>query len=171
MEPLEEPREFQPILLSRRGELFAWLTAILSILAWLILRWKVSALVSIIPFLAVFFVFAALSISFGNWVDRRTLLRLEPTGVSFRNGLRNVHLEWSEINRMEVLNSSLGSKVRVYGEKAHFDFRTLGEFRVSGEVKGRMGFAEGETILSTILKFSGLKEVEHTGNSYYYMRQ
>ena len=110
MEPLEEPREFQPILLSRRGELFAWLTAILSILAWLILRWKVSALLSIIPFLAVFFVFAALSISFGNWVDRRTLLRLEPTGVSFRNGLRNVHLEWSEINRMEVLTPAWGAK-------------------------------------------------------------
>lgn len=171
MEGLKEPREFRPILLPRRGEFFAWLSAVLSILAWLILRLRGGILLLIVPFMAFFFLFAALSISFGNWVDRRTLLRLESSGVSFRNGLRNVHLEWSEINRMEVLNSSLGSKVRVYGERAHFDFRTLGEFKVGGEVKGRMGFAEGETILVTMLKYSGLKEVEHTGNSYYYMRQ
>jgi len=140
-------------------------------LAWFILSYRRSEYLSLMPFLAIFFLFAALSISLGNWIDRRTLMRIEPSGVSFRNGLRNVHLEWPEINRIEVLNSSLGSKVRVYGEKAHFNFRTLGEFKVGGETKGRMGFAEGETILRIILKNSELIEVEHAGNSYYYARQ
>ena len=57
------------------------------------------------------------------------------------------------------------------GKTQHFDFRTLGELKVSGEVKSRMGFKDGEKILSLILSNSGLIEVEQTGNSYYYARK
>jgi hypothetical protein len=60
--------------------------------------------------------------------------------------------------------------VRIIGDQAHFDFRTLGELKLGGDVKGRMGFAQGELILRQILRASGLKEVEHNRNSYYYAR-
>ncbi len=163
--------EFQPELLSRRGEALAWLTTLLSFAAWTILTLTGRPVLLIVPVMAFVFMFAAASISLGNWVDRKTLLSLEDQGVAFRNGLRDVRLSWDQINRIEVFGSSWGRKVRVFGEQTHFDFRTLGELTMSGEVKGRMGFTQGEKILHQLLVKTGLIEIEHIGNSYYYARK
>jgi hypothetical protein len=163
--------EFRPELLSRRGEGLAWLTTVLSFAAWTILSYTGRTVLSVVPFMSIFFLLAALSISLGNWVDRRTVLRLDENGVIFNNGLRNASLVWSEIRELQVFGSSWGRKVRVIGDRAHFDFRTLGELTMAGEVKGRMGFRQGEQILHQILVSAGLKEVEHIRNSYYYARQ
>jgi hypothetical protein len=163
--------EFYPELLSRRGEGLAWLTAALSFLAWTILSITGRPVLSVVPFMSFFFLFAAASIGLGNWVDRRTMLRLEQDGVVFKNGLRNVHLAWDQITEIQVFAANWGRKVRVIGLRAHFDFRTLGELKLGGDVKGRLGFAQGELILRRILLATGLKEVEHHRNSYYYARQ
>lgn len=163
--------EFRPELLPRRGEILAWLTTILWFLAWTILTLMERAIFSFVPLMAFLFLVIAASISLGNWVDRQTVLRLMDNGVAFKNGLRNVFLSWEQIQEIQVFGSSWGRKVRVIGEVAHFDFRTLGELTMGGEVKSRMGFAMGEEILRQILRATGLKEVEHTGNSYYYARR
>ena len=163
--------EFRPELLSRRGEGLAWLTALLSFGAWAILTITGRPVLSVVPVMSFFFLFAAASISLGNWVDRSTVLCLAEDDVVFKNGLRNVRLNWVEIEQIQVFASSWGRKVRVLGKQAHFDFRTLGELTVSGEVKGRMGFTQGERILRTLLIKTGLQEVEHAGNSYYYARR
>lgn len=163
--------EFRPELLPRRGEILAWLTTLLSFAAWTILSLTERDVLSVVPAMSFIFLLAAASISLGNWVDRSTVLRLEEDGVRFKNGLRNVYLLWDQILQIQVFGSSWGRKVRVFGETAHFDFRTLGELTMAGEVKGRMGFQQGEQILRQVLTATGLKEVEHTNNSYYYARQ
>ncbi len=164
-------QEFRPELLPRRGEVLAWLTTILWFLAWTILSLMGREIFRFVPVMAFLFLGIAASISLGNWVDRQTVLCLMENGVTFKNGLRTVYLTWDEINQIQVFGSSWGRKVRVIGELAHFDFRTLGELTMGGEVKGRMGFTMGEEILRQILQNTGLKEVEHTGNSYYYARR
>lgn len=162
--------EFRPELLPRRGEVLAWLTTLLSFVAWTILSITGRPVLTVVPFMSFFFLLAAASISLGNWVDRSTVLHLDEDGVRFKNGLRNVHLLWDQILQIQVFGSSWGRKVRVFGKSAHFDFRTFGEFTMAGEVKGRMGFQQGEQILRQVLLSTGLKEVEHTHNSYYYAR-
>ena len=171
MESSEGIREYSPELSTRLGEMYAWLTTVLTFIGWLVLAYSGRPIISAIPFMAFFFLLVSLGISLSNWMDRRTKLGLSTTGVTFRNGLRNVELSWAQINQVEVLGSNWGKKVRVYGENGHFDFRTLGEFKMSGEVKGRMGFIDGEMILQQILAQSGLKEVDHVNNSYYYARR
>jgi hypothetical protein len=170
MEEDPEVGEFRPELLSRRGEVMAWLTTLLWFAAWTILSVSGRNIVYFAPILSFLFLLIAASISLGNWVDRRTVLRLKEEGLAFKNGLRDVHLLWDEINEIQVFSSNWGKKVRVLGERAHFDFRTLGELTVRGEVKGRMGFPQGEYILQVILRKTHFKEVEHTGNSFYYSR-
>lgn len=163
--------EFRPELLSRRGEGMAWLTTLLWFIVWTALSVTGRPVLYFVPTLAFLFLVIAASISLGNWVDRQTVLRLETDGVAFKNGLRNVQLTWGQINELQVFNSSWGKKVRVIGENAHFDFRTLGEVTMGGQLKGRLGFAQGEAILRYILRMTHLVEVEHSGNSYYYARQ
>lgn len=176
------PHEFRPELTSRRGELIAWGATLLVGAAWIVLVSSGQNAGFAAPFLAVVLLLAALSISLGNWMDRRTLLRIDEARITFRNGLRNVQLAWDQIRQVQVLPAQWGKKVRVVGERAegqpaHFEFLTLGEVKVLGEVKGRVGFREGEQILEQILERSGLHLVEEesagraAGNKrYYYAR-
>lgn len=164
-----ENQEFTPERLSRRGEYTAWGMALLTAAAWIILDLAGRPLPGGFRTLAIFLVVLALGISLSNWMDRRTSLQLRPEGVHFVNGLRNVTLPWGDIRRVEVLPGGWGKKVRVFGSQAYFEFRTLGEVRVQGDVKGRMGFPEGDQILQAILQGAHLHLVEETsGGARYY---
>jgi hypothetical protein len=163
--------EYHPELLSRRGEYVAWGLGLIAIVAWLVLHLTETPVVGGLRFLAVLLALSGMGISLGNWMDRRTILRLEPDGVWFDNGLRQVLLHWSEIRQIQVYPSTWGKKVHVIGNKAHFEFRTLGEVTLQGEVKGRMGFEKGEEILSHILENTRLKKVPGPENGSYYARE
>jgi hypothetical protein len=166
-----KPNKFRPELIPRRGERIAWGASLLMLAAWAVLLALETPAHPLFMLLAVFLLLSALAISLGNWADRRTFIRLEADGVRFENGLRRAHLRWGEIRQVQVFPSTWGKKVRVLGEQAHFDFRTLGEVRLDGELKGRMGFADGELILQTILEKAALKEIEQPGKGYYYARE
>ena len=168
---LDAQTVFRPELLSRRGEFFAWGTSIIVFLGWLILSLNGRQVPFAVPFLGIILVLAALAISLGNWMDRKTELRLDAGGVTYENGLRYAALKWNEINEIRIFPSKWGNKVHVLGGKAHFNFRTLGEVKVQDEVKGRMGFAEGDKILSIMLEQANLKEIAGPGPGCYYGRE
>ena len=164
-----ETHEFRPELISRRGEWTAWALALAaSVGMWLLNR------SGYIPLWAwifwAFLLFSGVSISLGNWLDRNTAIWLEADGIRFENGLRRVWLRWQEVQKVAVLPSRWGKSVQVIGEKSHFSFKTLGKVQFQGEERGRTGFAEGATILDTILQKSGLVLVEESNNAYYYAR-
>jgi hypothetical protein len=165
---LDSQTVFHPELLSRRGELIAWGTSFLVFLGWLILSLNDRHVPFAVPFLWITLVLAALAISLGNWMDRKTELRLDAGGVTYKNGLRYAALKWNEINEIRVFPSKWGEKVHVLGATAHFNFRTLGEVKVQDEVKGRMGFAEGDKILSVMLQQTNLKKIAGPGPGRYY---
>ncbi len=163
--------EYHPELLSRRGELTAWGLAIVLAATWFVLQLNGKSVSWVMPLMTIFFIFAALGISLSNWMDRKTSIRLDASGVTFKNGLRQTPLGWGEIHKIEVFPSSWGKKVRVFGGTGYFEFRTLTEVKYMGEVKGRMGFMQGEIILAKILDGTGLKEISHSGPGSYYARE
>jgi hypothetical protein len=173
MEPVSSSpcMEYRPELLSRRGEYIAWGIALVAIAAWLILHLTDTPVFGGLTFLTVLLALSGIAISLGNWMDRRTILRFEPDGVWYDNGLRQVMLHWSEIRQVQVYPSAWGRKVRVIGNQAHFDFRTLGEVIYQGQVKGRLGFEKGEEILRHILENARLKQVPGPENGVYYARE
>lgn len=163
--------EYRPETLSRRGEYFAWGLALFLISVWLLLHLTDISIFGGLPFLAVLLVLSGMAISLGNWMDRRTILRLETGGVWFDNGLRRIFLKWDEIQQVQVFPSAWGSKVRVIGESGHFDFRTLGEVKLQGEVKGRLGFEKGDEILEHILTKANLTPGSNSETGIYYSRK
>jgi hypothetical protein len=165
-------QEYRPELIPRRGELVAWIMTMMAFTAWVAIYRLGLPISPGLKFLAVFLGLAALAISLGNWMDRRTRLSLDGEGLSFENGLRKAHLRWAEIERVEVLPSKWGSKVRVMAGIPHFDFRTLGEVRMQEQVKGRMGFEKGDQILREIIMRAHLKQVCGSEEGvYYYTRE
>jgi len=165
-----KPREFRSELIPRRGELNAWLFAVAAVAGLLILNQTLDIVPGWTWVFCGFLVFAALSISFGNWMDRRTRVVLEADGISFENGLRRVRLGWHEVQKLAILPARWGKSVQVAGEKSHFEFKTLGEVQFQGEVRGRTGFSEGQAILDAILRETGLVLVEESKTAYYYAR-
>jgi len=93
-------------------------------------------------------------------MDRQTRLQLFPDGVAYENGLRRVRLMWGEIRQVRVLPARWGKSVQVIGETAHFEFKTLGEVKFRGELRGRTGFAQDEAILAAIIRAAGLLAVK-----------
>lgn len=168
---MDIPVQFRPERFSRRGEITAWALAILALIGWIALITRGLPVPALYIALALFLLVAGVATSLSNWSDRHTLIRLETGAVSFENGLRRVRLTWDEIRKVQIFNSNLGDQVRVSGERTFFTFRLLGEVSLHGQVRGRMGFADGDRILQHILQATGLKRVERPGQGYYYARE
>jgi hypothetical protein len=97
-------------------------------------------------------------------------LILNPGGIEFRNRLRNVHLDWEQIEKIRVTSDRWGSHVYVSGTETSFNFRMLSEVQFQGKVRGQMGFPEGETIFKKILQASGLSLTDSNDQGRYYAR-
>jgi hypothetical protein len=166
-----ENKSLRPALLPRRGEFVAWGSTLLAAAAWIFLRTRGERMHPAFILLAVFLLLSALALSLGNWVDRHSLLRLTAQGIEFENGLRRLSMPWDQVRQVQVFQTHMGKKVRVLGERAQFDFRTLAEIQSMGKVKGRIGFPEGEAILETILVKADLKLVEQSSTAYYYAHE
>jgi hypothetical protein len=166
---MNDPKTFHPELLSRRGELTAWGLSIAAGLGLYFLGLRQE-----VPFWAWFFcgllVFSAASISLGNWMDRRTSIRLEADGVQYQNGLRTARLAWSDIREVRCAPARWGTSVQVIGERAHFSFSTLGEMQFQGQVRGRTGFSEGRSIMDEIIRSAGLTRMVQSGQFLTYSR-
>jgi hypothetical protein len=165
-----KPREFRPERMPRRGEVNAWGLAMATAVGLFVLNQTLDIVPGWTWVFFGFLAFSALSISFGNWMDRKTRLQLDTDGISFENGLRHVRLGWSEVQKVAVLPSRLGKVVQVVGQQSHFDFKTLGQVEFQGKLRGQTGLSEGQAILDIILHKTDLVLIEESNNAYYYAR-
>jgi hypothetical protein len=166
-----EVRTYHPVLLPRNGEFTAWGLSALSILGLVFLNLWSESIPLWVLVLVLFLLFAALSISLGNWMDRKTRLEISENGVSFENGLRKVALDWLDVQKVQVAPTRLGKSVTVIGDAAHFTFRAGGEVSFQGKERGKVGFVEGQDILQEIVEKSGVTLVsENADGRVYYAR-
>jgi len=163
-------REYRPVLISRRGEAIAWGLATLVVGTWAALGFLGRPVSAAVPLLAIALLLSALSISLGNWMDRRTRIHLAANGLDFENGLRRVHLDWGQIRQVKILPGRWGKKVQVLGERAYFQFNTLGEVRLQGVLKGRVGFELGDEILQRIIEQGHLRLLQSAASGTTYGR-
>jgi hypothetical protein len=171
-----EDMEFTPEKFSRRSEAVAWGSAVLVNLVWILLLVFSQPISYWLLVLGIPLLLVAIGISLANWMDRRTIIRVDADGIYFSNGLRNVSLNWDQINELRVLPAQWGEKVQVFGPRTYFGFYTLGEVKSNGRVLGSTGFMDGDLILKLILERSGLIESKQVDmgdqqEGYYYSRQ
>ncbi|GAB4579901.1 MAG: hypothetical protein Fur0022_26400 [Anaerolineales bacterium] len=174
---LSNPQEFTPEKLSIRGEVTGWILTLVVLGTATVLRIYASDWANAALILATILILATASISFGNWMDRKTVIRLDHRGISFSNGVRRTALAWDEIQAIRVLPAQWGARqVQVIGEtprgKAHFEFRTLATVYYQGTERGRTGFADGDFILQTLLQMANMHPVPSDNPTYsYYARK
>lgn len=162
--------EFRPERMSRRGEAILWTLTLVTLAVLVILRAIGSHISAWNLAFAGFMLLSAGSISFGNWMDRQTVLALGPDGLAFRNGLRAVQLDWNQVQAIQVIPTQWGDQAIVSGPETRFSFRTLSEFSRKGEVRNRMGFAQGAFIIAQIVKHGSLVKIDQAEEGRYYAR-
>jgi hypothetical protein len=167
---MESAQIFRPVTIPRQGERNAWILTGFAVVIQAVLFWRSGKLLCWATLLSVLLMLSAFFISLSNWVDRKTVLILEPEGVIFRSGLRDVKLDWIQIENVRVINDRWGSRVYVSGADRSFNFRMLSEVQIQGRVGGQMGFPEGETILKEILQASDLHLQKTEEQDLYYAR-
>ena len=167
---METGQIFRPETISRQGERTAWILTGFAVIVELLLLWRFSRLPGWATLLTIFLLLSAVLISLGNWVDRKTILILEPDGVEFHNGLRNVTMRWDQVETVNVIADRWGQRVHISGTEGKFNFRMLSEVEIQGKVGGKMGFPKGETILKEIIHTSGLSLVDNKDQDRYYAR-
>ncbi len=167
-----EAQEFRPVVMPRQGEVASWGVWAAITLAWVWLARMGSASLFVPLFWGVLTVIAC-GTSLGNWMDRRTILRLTEKKVFFANGLRTVSVPWQDIQRIEVLPSRWGEVVHVWGPNVHFRFRVLAEIQALGkDFSARVGFPDGQYIVQELCQHGGLHLKRETGNGRrYYARE
>jgi hypothetical protein len=153
--------------MSRKGELLAWLAGLGLILGLFLGSDTWGPLPVVYWAFAGFIVVSAMSISLGNWVDRRSVIRMGADGITFENGLRSVRLTWPEVQNVAVVPTRFGKRVQVQGAQSHFTFKTMSESTLGTQVM-RTGFADGQEILDIALRECGLQlKAEKDGMVYY----
>jgi len=166
---MSENKTYTPELLSRQAEITAWALSAAAGLGLYLLSLR-----AIAPYWAWFLfailAFSAASMSLGNWMDRKTFIRLEADGVVYENGLRKAHLSWDAIREVRAAPARWGTSVQVIGTRSHFAFSTLGEMKFQGQSRGRTGFAGGEEILNEILRLAALTVTSRDGQFLTYSR-
>ncbi len=175
-------QEFYPERIPRAGERNAWLITSLAVVAWIVLLWQEIALSWVGLTIVLFLLFASLSISIGNWMDRHTVLTLGDDQITYKNGMRELILTWDQVLEMRVSVSRWGERVQVLGFddgkpskqesvfNVGFVFHTLGEVSYQGKMQGRTGFLQGKYILNQILESSRLEERSNDHQGRYYAR-
>ena len=162
-------KTYTPELIPRQGDINAWLLAVAAAAGLYFLSLR-----SALPFWAWFFVallaFSAFSISFGNWMDRKTFIRIDDRGVAYENGLRKSYLTWDMIREIRTAPARWGTSVQVIGQQSHFAFSTLGKMQFQGQERGRTGFAEGDEIFDSLVSAAGLTAMLTSGQFSTYSR-
>ncbi len=166
---MSEQNLYKPEILSRQSELNAWLLAFFAGIGMYFLS-RQSTIPNWSWFLCLIFVFSALSMSLGNWMDRQSLILINDNAVKFENGLRKVVFSWDEIIEIRTAVVRWGTSVQVIAKKGHFSFSTLGEMKFQGEVRGKTGYSAGQVIMDTIIQHACLLRTERSGTQVIYSR-
>jgi hypothetical protein len=115
---------FRPFPPNRRGEFIAWSSAVVVGLVTGLLSWQSGRISSLAIFLFVFFSLSAIIISFGNWMEAHTLIRLSPEHVVYQSPVRKVTLALNDVRELWVSSAGRGWRIAVRGEGGYFSYRS-----------------------------------------------
>ena len=116
---------FQPASASRRGELIAWGSAVVIGSLLTIFYFVTREVQCLTAGLFIFFLGAAILITFGLWVDSKTFAKVSPEHLHFKSPFRDVRLEWDQVEELRAMEAGNVWRVVVSGADRYFRIRVL----------------------------------------------
>ena len=137
---------FAPRELDRYGERLAWSLAVALAALAIFLFWRRGVWIGSLIVIFSVCIVAAILISYGNWMERRTEIQLMEQAVVYRNPLRELLVEWASVKAVYIYPRGDGWRVIVEGDRTVREkrFRKWSPFfflgrEVSGKTLGIVG--------------------------------
>lgn len=115
---------FQPWVGQRRAEALAWASCLLIGVFLGFLNMRGEPLPCMGLGLFALFLAGAMLVSFSNWIDRHTRIRIDADQVEFRSPLRKVAIAWESLESLTAVRAASGWRILVAGAEEYFQFRT-----------------------------------------------
>jgi hypothetical protein len=162
---------FRPLPPNRRGEYIAWSCAIVVGLVSGALFWQSRHISSLAIFLLVFFSLSAVLISFGNWMESRTLIDLSSEQVVYRSPVRNVTLALKDIDELWTSHTGRGWRVAIRGEGGFFTYRSAVRLGGRFDQVVSIGIEHGERLAGLIRSMAQLSSPVYDGDAWFCRRE
>lgn len=124
-ESIESEIIFQPGSASRKGQLIAWGSALVIGLILTILYFTTLETQCLTGALFIFFLIAGFLITFGLWVDSKTIVLVSPKFLHYKSPFRNVKLAWEQVEQVRAVEAGDVWRVAVIGLNRYFRIRVL----------------------------------------------
>jgi hypothetical protein len=106
--------------------------------------------------LFVLFLVGAVMVSFGNWIDRQTRIRIDADQVEFHSPLRRLAIAWERVESLTAVPTASGWRILVAGNGEFFQFRTESVLGQGTDAAMPVGVQGGERLARLICSNAGL---------------
>jgi len=148
---LEGERTYSPRALDRYGERLAWSLAVALAALTLYMYWQAQAWIASLVVITSLCLGAGLLITYGNWMERKTVIEVSEAGLRYRNPLREVRIAWPELLAVSIYPRGDGWRVVVESEQEMFSFQTLTTLKLGWGRQVETGVEGGQELASTVV--------------------
>ena len=124
-ESIEGEITFQPGSASRKGQIISWGSALVIGLILTIFYFTTRETQCLTGALFIFFLIAGFLITFGLWVDTKTIVLISPEYLHYKSPFRNVKLAWEQVEQVRAVEAGDVWRVAVIGMDRYFRIRVL----------------------------------------------
>jgi hypothetical protein len=157
---ITEEDTFKPALIPRRGGIIAWCATLLVAIVAILTMIRSGQIPCLTTAMFLFFLLAAILITFSYWVDSRTFIQVTQTHLTYRSPFRRFLQNWKQISEINTLKAGQTWRVLVIGEQSSFSIR-IGE-KSSVELKPTrvLELPRGDILVREICGMANLSKIE-----------
>lgn len=164
------PGRYSPVPLDPSGLRMAWLLSVVTSLVCVYLLQRNLTPPPFIWLTSGFLILLALSISFSHWLERRTVVILEPEAIRYESPLRKITIPWDAIEELWCESIRGGWRFIVSGSGAVLRFQSLVVLRSGMGREVRTGYVEGKQIARVVHKHAELQGLERKDQIWIYRK-
>jgi len=157
---LSAEETYQPTQIPRRGGVIAWIATVLIAIAAFVLYYQSGHFPCLTILLFIFFLLAAIMITFNHWVDSKTIIRITPSQISYQSPFRQFLQTWDQITDVKAIQAGHSWRIWVNGNKSFFSTRVGTEQISESRPEKILELPHGERLLRLICGMSNLSEIE-----------
>lgn len=161
---------FKPSPPSRRTEGLAWVAAGVVTVSAAFAYARTGELSFLSILILILFLGSALTISFGNWIDRGTSIQIDAATVHYRSPLRDIEFQFDQIEMLFAIPAAGGWRILVRGADRYFQFRTQISLRKGEGERLSVGIENGERLAGLIRSQAGLSAAEEQEGAWLFRR-
>ena len=161
-----EEEVFKPTAIPRKGGIIAWVASLLIGIVVIILIMQSRQFPCLTFVLFLFFLIAAILITFSYWVDSKTLIHVAPSQLSYQSPFRKFLWNWDQVSEINALKAGHFWRMVVSGEQSFFTFRIGMERDSKVQPERILALPHGDRLARIICEMANLSQIEKVGEKW-----